>query len=349
VSRPVNPPPGGVPPGGDGGETASAWRSRRALVTGATGLLGSWVVAALQARGAQVVALVRDTVPGSHLWEAADRTRLVVVRAALDDLEALVRAINEYEVDTVFHLAAQTLVPVANREPLSTFESNIRGTYHVLDACRRSPSVRAVLVASSDKAYGEQDQLPYTEDAPLLARHPYDASKACADILSLTYAATYDLPVCVTRCGNLYGPGDLNWSRLVPGTIRSLLWGERPLIRSDGSLVRDYFYVEDAAEAYLRLAEHVLEGTARGEAFNFSNDEPLSVLDMVARITAAVGVEIEPEVLGHSPGEIRHQFLSSAKARARLGWQPRHSIEEGLAATVAWYRARPDLVGAPRG
>lgn len=314
------------------------WSAHRVFVTGATGLLGSWVVTELQARGAQVVALVRDSVPHSHLWSAAELDHLMVVHGALEDFATVSRAINEYEVDTVFHLGAQTIVPIANRNPLSTFESNIRGSYNVLEACRLNPGVRAVVVASSDKAYGEHKVLPYTEDAPLLARHPYDASKACTDILSLSHAATFGLPVCVTRCGNLYGPGDLNWNRLIPGTIRSVLRGESPVVRSDGSLIRDYFFVRDGALAYIHLAQRMFEQGITGEAFNFSSEIQLTVLELVSRIVKVMGSNLEPVVLGEGAGEIRHQYLSAEKARTILGWMPEHTLEEGLATTIDWYR-----------
>lgn len=314
------------------------WSSHRVLVTGATGLLGSWLVRALQERYASVVVLVRDTIPGAHVWSAADTSRLEVVRGSLEEYSTVARAINEYEVDTVFHLAAQTIVPIANRSPMSTFESNIRGTYHVLEACRLHPKVRAVVIASSDKAYGEHDELPYTEQSPLLARHPYDVSKACADMISFAYSETYDVPVCVTRCGNLYGPGDLNWNRLIPGTIRSILRGESPVIRSDGTLIRDYFYVRDGAEAYITLAEKMHETNLKGEAFNFSNEIQLDVTALVKLILSVMASELEPVILGVNHGEIKHQYLSAKKARTELNWSPHFSVEDGLLETVDWYR-----------
>jgi len=249
------------------------------------------------------------------------------------------RALGEYEIDTVFHLAAQTIVGIANRNPVSTFESNIRGTWTVLEACRRSPAVRQVVVASSDKAYGTHERLPYLEDAPLQGRHPYDVSKSCADLIAQSYWATYGLPVCVTRCGNLYGGGDLNWNRIVPGTIRSALRGERPIIRSDGSCVRDYFYVEDGALAYLMLAEQLAaRPELAGEAFNFSNESQLTVLAIARLILRLTGYDdIELEVLGHASNEIAHQFLDAGKARDLLGWRPQFTLEEGLCRTIDWY------------
>jgi CDP-glucose 4,6-dehydratase len=325
---------------------SAGWVNRPVLVTGATGLLGSWLVRELQARGALVVALIRDRVPQSHLWTAADLERLVCVHGALEDYDVVSRAVTEYEIDTVMHLGAQTIVPIANRNPLSTFEANIRGTWHVLEACRTAATVKAVVIASSDKAYGDHDELPYDESTALIGRHPYDVSKSCADLIAFAYHHTWGLPVCVTRCGNLFGPGDLNFNRIVPGTIRSALLGEAPVIRSDGLFVRDYFYVRDAALAYVLLAEHMHETGLAGEAFNFSNEAQVTVAELVERIIAIVGTPVEAVTLGGGAGEIQRQYLSAAKARKILGWSPAYTLEEGLAATVPWYR---DLVdrGAP--
>jgi CDP-glucose 4,6-dehydratase len=317
---------------------ASFWQDRATLVTGATGLLGGWVVRELLARGAQVVTLVRDWVPEAFLHGEGLTERVSVVRGAVEDMGVLERVLGEYEVDAVFHLAAQTIVGIANRNPISTFESNIRGTWCLLEACRRSPKVRRVVVASSDKAYGTVDVLPYTEDTPLAGRHPYDVSKSCADLISLCYAESFAAPVCVTRCGNLYGGGDLNWNRIVPGTLRSLLRGEAPVIRSDGQSVRDYVYVEDAAAAYLDLAQHMEREEIRGRAYNFSNEEPLTVLELVERIGILSGISIEPRVLNEASGEIPRQFLCAARARAELGWAPRYGLDEGLKRTLEWYR-----------
>jgi CDP-glucose 4,6-dehydratase len=310
------------------------------LVTGATGLLGSWLVEALLARGASVTALVRDEVPRSRLVAGGAIRRVNVVRAALEDQPALLRALNEYEVETVFHLAAQTIVGTASRSVLSTFESNIRGTWNLLEACRSLPQlVKRVLVASSDKAYGEHAELPYREELPLEGRFPYDASKACAELLCASYAASFRLPVVTTRCGNLYGGGDLNYSRIVPGTIRSALHGERPVVRSNGRLVRDYFYVEDAVAAYLHLAERMRELELAGQAFNFGTSEPKSVLEMVALILAAAGrSDLQPVVQDQASNEIERQYLDCTKARRVLGWKPAYTLEAGLARTLAWYR-----------
>jgi CDP-glucose 4,6-dehydratase len=266
--------------------------------------------------------------------------RVNVVRGDVRDQALLERVLGEYEIETVFHLAAQTIVGIANRNPVSTFESNVGGTWATLEACRRSPRVKQVVLASSDKAYGEHAVLPYEESAPLQGRHPYDVSKSCADLIAQSYAVTYRLPVVVTRCGNFYGGGDLNWNRIVPGTIRSVHRGERPIIRSDGKLVRDYFYIEDGAAAYLHLAERLAaDPSLRGEAFNFSTESQVTVLELVRRILGAMGSSLEPDIRSEASNEIRHQFLSARKARERLGWTPSFTLSEGLERTVAWYRA----------
>lgn len=303
-------------------------------------MLGSWLTKALHGAQAETVVLVRDWVPGSELCRSGIMEQVRVVRGELSDQALVERVLGEYEVDTVFHLAAQAIVPIANRNPASTFESNIRGTWTLLEACRRSPTIQHVLMASSDKAYGEAPELPYREDTPLRGRHPYDVSKSCADLLAQSYAATYRLPVAIARCGNLYGGGDLNWNRLVPGTIRSLLRREPPVIRSDGSPVRDYFYVEDGVSAYLRLAEQLASDRSLvGEAVNFSNEQPVSVLDVVRQITRLMDAQaLKPVVLNQATNEIPRQYLDASKARTRLSWQPRYDLAQGLQRTIAWYR-----------
>ncbi|MHB8471000.1 MAG: GDP-mannose 4,6-dehydratase [Gaiellaceae bacterium] len=319
--------------------TSGFWRDRPTLVTGATGLLGGWLVRRLCDEGASVVALVRDWVPRSDFVAAGLADRVAVARGDVRDQATLERVLGEYEIDTVLHLAAQTIVGVANRNPVSTFETNIKGTWALLEACRRSPAVRAIVVASSDKAYGDQDVLPYDERMPLKGRHPYDVSKSCADLISTAYARTFDLPVVVTRCGNFYGGGDLNWNRIVPGTIRSILRGERPVIRSDGVYVRDYFYVEDGAASYMLLAEQLSSRPAlAGDAFNFSTELQLTVLDVVGRIGELMRSELEPEVRNEASNEIRRQYLNAEKARRELGWAPLYTLDEGLGRTIEWYR-----------
>jgi CDP-glucose 4,6-dehydratase len=285
------------------------------------------------------VALVRDADPRVEFFRSGAAQRVVQVRGELQDAALLERTLNKYEVDTVIHLGAQAIVAAAERSPLETFESNIRGTYNLLDACRlHADRVRRIAVASSDKAYGDNHGEPYREDQPLLARHPYDVSKTCTDLLAQTYAYTYSLPIAIARCGNIYGGGDLNWSRLVPGTIRSLQLGEPPQIRSDGTYVRDYLYVKDAAAAYLLLAEHAGEDGVRGEAFNFSANAPLSVLELVRRIAGLMGKRhLQPRILNYAKHEIPQQVLLADKAHQRLGWQPRYTLQRGLRETIAWY------------
>jgi CDP-glucose 4,6-dehydratase len=315
-------------------------------VTGATGFLGSHLTELLVALDADVATLRRDDVPPTPVvrrWLGA----VSIVEGACENQAVVERLLGEYEVATLFHLAAQTQVGVANRNPVATFESNVRGTWSVLEAARRSPTVHQVLVASSDKAYGAQPQLPYVEDMPLRATHPYDASKACADVIAQSFAATFGLRVAVTRCGNFFGPGDGNWERLVPGTARSVIEGRRPIIRSDGTLTRDYLYVVDGALAYLRLAEAMAEDPGlAGQAFNFSAGRPLSVLDVVALVQAAAGTTFEPDVRATSTNEIAHQYLSPEKAERVLGWSPRYSLEEAMDLTVRAYREDlPAMVG----
>lgn len=320
---------------------ADFWKEgRRVFVTGATGIVGSWLVKELLAHGAYVVALVLDADPQSELYRSGDIQRVSVVNGALEDFWTLERAINLYEIDTVFHLGAQTIVGVAHRFPLPTFEANIRGTYNLLETCRlHSNMVRRVVIASSDKAYGEQPLLPYTENMPLNGRHPYEVSKSCADLIAQSYHHTYGLPVVITRCGNVYGGGDLNWSRIVPGTIRSLLRGERPIIRSDGTYVRDYIYVKDVGRAYMQLAKCLDDSRVQGEAFNFSTEKPMTVLELVNVIQKLMNCEhIKPDIRNCAEGEIRSQHLSAEKARTILKWEPEFDLESGLRETIAWYR-----------
>ncbi len=317
----------------------SFWRDRPTLVTGATGLVGSWVVKRLSQSEADVVCLVRDWVPQSELVRSHLLERVKVVRGDIRDQALLERTLGEYEVDTVLHLGAQTIVPIAGRNPVSTFESNIGGTWTLLEACRRSPLVKQVVTASSDKAYGDHEGRPYDETMPLQGRHPYDVSKSCADLIAQTYAHVFEVPVAITRCGNFYGGGDLNWNRIVPGTIRAVLRGQRPVIRSDGKPVRDYFYVEDGAAVYLLLAERLhADPQLRGEAFNFSNETPVSVLELVQRILDLMGSRLEPDVRSEARNEIATQCLDARKARRVLNWSARFSLEDGLRETIAWYR-----------
>ena len=313
---------------------------RRALITGATGLLGSWLVKELLSVGANVVALVMDEDPQSELYRSGDFKRISIVNGRLENLRTIERAINTHETDVVFHVGAQTLVGAAHRAPWATFEANIRGTYNLLEACRLHDGlVKRVVIASSDKAYGENPALPYVETMPLYGRRPYEVSKSCADLLAQSYHHTYGLPVAVARCGNIYGGGDLNWSRIVPGTIRSLLQGERPIIRSDGTYLRDYLYVEDAAKAYMILAEKIEDKRVKGGGFNFSPGKPSAVLDIVKAIQKLMKqTALKPDIRNEAKGEIRSQYLSSAKARSLLQWQPRHDLEGGLRETIDWYR-----------
>jgi CDP-glucose 4,6-dehydratase len=316
------------------------WRERRLFVTGTTGIVGSWLVRELLNRGARVAALVRDADPQSELLRSRDIDRCTVFNGSVEDFWTLERAISLHEAEYVFHLAAQTIVGVAHRNPFTTFETNVRGTYNLLEVCRMHGSlVRGVIVASSDKAYGEVDALPYVETMPLRGRHPYEVSKSCTDLIAASYAHSYDVPVTIARCGNIYGGGDLNWSRIVPGTVRAALRGERPTLRSDGTFRRDYIYVKDVVRAYMLLGERTSDPAVRGEAFNFSDESPLAVLDIVKAIGSVMESRLDPEIRDVARGEIRDQYLDASKARQTLQWKAAYDLDAGLRETVAWYRA----------
>lgn len=315
------------------------WQDRPTFVTGGTGLVGNWLVRRLVEAGADIVCLVRDWVPQSEFVRTGLIERVKVVRGDIRDREVLERTLGEYEIDTVIHLAAQTIVTIANRNPISTFETNIAGTWNLLEACRRSPKVKQIVVASSDKAYGDQDVLPYDEHTPLQGQHPYDVSKSAADLIAATYAKSFDLPVAITRCGNFYGGGDLNWNRIIPGTIRSILRGQRPVIRSDGEYIRDYFYVEDGAAAYMLLAEQLAaHPELKGQAFNFSNEIQVTVREIAGKILRMMDSALEADIRNEVRNEIRHQYLSAEKARRILNWTPLFTLDDGLAKTIDWYR-----------
>jgi CDP-glucose 4,6-dehydratase len=315
------------------------WTDRPALVTGGTGFLGAWVIHKLLLQGANVVCLVRQRTLGSEIIGHGLLQRVTMVHGDIRDQAQLEYILREHSVATLFHLAAQAIVGVANVNPAATLDTNIAGTTTLLEACRRSPGVKQIIVASSDKAYGDAGEQAYDEDMPLRGKHPYDVSKACADMIVRSYAATFGLPAVISRCGNFYGPGDLNWNRIVPGTIRSLCEGVRPVIRSDGKYVRDYFYVEDAADAHLMLAENLPDKPKLyGEAFNFSNETNVTVLELVEKMVTLMGLDLRPEVRNETNNEIRFQMLSAAKARSEFGWHPSFTLDEGLRTAIAWYR-----------
>lgn len=329
--------------------SAARFADRTVLVTGAQGFIGSWLTERLLDAGAEVVAVRRDVEPQARFRTDGIEERCVIAQADVTDYEAVVRVLNEHGVSAVFHLAAQAIVGIANRSPLSTFETNVRGTYVLLEACRAvgvlgGEAIAEIVVASSDKAYGEHDELPYREDFALQPRYPYDTSKACTDLIARSYAATYDLPVAVTRLANVYGGGDVNWSRIVPDTARALANGDVPVIRSDGTPERDYLYVEDAVDAYLAVAVSLERPELRGRAWNAGAGAPVAVRDLVERLTAAAGSTAEPEIQGEGTphGEIDRQYLDSTAIREELGWTPGHDLAAGLAATWPWYRDRAD-------
>lgn len=324
---------------------AEFWRSRRVLVTGAFGFLAGHLIEALVNIGAEVIAMYRDCPASSYLQMQGLNDRVTLTPGNINQSADCERVVNEHDCSVVFHLAAQAIVGAANRSPLGTLQTNIMGTCNVLEACRqlnssdRTELIEAIVVASSDKAYGDQPELPYKESAPLLGMHPYDASKSCADLLTRMYCNTYKLPTAVTRCGNLYGPGDMNMSRIVPDTFRAIVQGHNPVIRSDGKPMRDYIYVKDAAEAYMVIAQATAEGIARGQAYNIGTGRPLSVLELVEKMIAASGrVDLKADVQGTSWGEISHQYLDSARANQELGWTPKRTVEDALEETFVWYR-----------
>lgn len=320
------------------------WKTSRVFITGGTGLLGSHLTRQLVGKGAEVVALVRDSVPRSLFFSQDPEWNLqgkvTTIRGELEDFRLMERVLNEYEIDSVFHLGAQTIVGTANRNPVATFKANIEGTWNLLEAARlHAGKIKRVIIASSDKAYGNLEGEAYDESFPLNGEHPYDVSKSCADLISKTYAVSYGLPVAITRCGNFFGPGDLNFNRIFPGTIRDVLEGRTPVIRSDGSYIRDYIFVEDGAHAYMTLAEAMDGANHKGEAFNFSYGLRMNVKDVVARILGAMGrTDIEPKVLNQATNEIPVQCLNSDKAKKLLGWKPQYGFDEGLKQTIAWYQ-----------
>lgn len=312
---------------------------KNVFVTGATGLLGPWLIKKLLAKQTNVHVLIRDFVPDSLFFTDGLDKKVTISTGDLCDFPLLQRIINEFEIDTVFHLGAQAIVKIANRSPISTFKSNIEGTWNLLEACRLSPWIKRIVVASSDKAYGAQKKLPYTENAPLQGQHPYDVSKSCTDLIAQSYFHTYKLPVCVTRCGNFFGGGDLHFNRIIPETIQAVLLDQPPIIRSNGLFVRDYIYVKDVADAYLTLAEQLGDPKITGECFNFSTDKPYSVIEIVDEILSLMNAtHLKPIIQNQACNEIPEQHLCSAKARKLLNWQAKYGVQEGLRETIDWYR-----------
>ena len=314
-------------------------KGRNVFVTGASGIIGYWLTDYLYKIGAEVTVYVRDFVPKSNLIKSNVFSKVNIVWGELEDYARVERSLNEYEIETVFHLGAQTIVETANRSPLATFNANIRGTWNVLEACRNSKLVKNVVVASSDKAYGDSDELPYKEDMHLAGKHPYDVSKSCSDLIAQSYAYTYGMPIAIARCGNVYGGNDLNFNRIVPGTIKSLLNNERPVIRSDGTFKRDYVYVKDVVDSYIVLAESLDKKEVKGQSFNFGNDKPITVLEIVSAMQKLMKKEkLRPKILNTAKGEIKDQYLDSCKARRLLNWKPKYALEKGLKETIEWYR-----------
>ncbi len=315
-----------------------SWKNSKILVTGADGFIGSHVAKALIEKGSEVATIIRDIKKESSIDVLGLKKDINIVHGDLVNYADCERAINEYGINFCFHIAAQAIVGPANRSPLSTFESNIKGTWNILEACRLSKTIKGLIIASSDKAYGQQKKLPYKEDSPLNGYFPYDASKACAEILAKSYFMTYNLPLAITRNANTYGPADMNLSRIIPDAITSLLKNKEPVIRSDGTPERDYMYIKDAVAAYLVLAENLHKKEVLGEAFNFGTGKPISVLALYKKIISLMGKKIEPKILGQAKNEIDRQYLDSTKARKILGWEANYTIDEGLKETIDWYK-----------
>ena len=320
-------------------KNSNYWKYKNVFVTGATGILGSWLVKRLLKDKANIIILKRDHVPKSELELSGAIKKVNIVNGSLEDYWTVERALNEYEIDTCFHLAAQAIVQTANRSPLPTFEANIRGTWNLLEALQNNRLVKRIVAASSDKAYGDQKNLPYKENnSPLSGLHPYDVSKSCCDLIAQAYAHTYKMPIGIARCGNIYGGGDLNFSRIVPGTIKSILQNENPIIRSDGTYIRDYFYVEDTVDAFLTLAEALDRKEVQGHAFNFGPEKPMSVIDLVNKILEISGSKLKPNILAEAKNEIKKQYLDCSKAHKMLGWKTNTHLGEGLKKTISWYK-----------
>ena len=314
------------------------WRGKQLFITGCTGLLGSWLTAELAQHGASVLGLIHSDPSHSLLAYMGVLPQVTTVPGDIRDFATLSQILADNPVDIIFHLAAQTQVGIANSDPMTTFDTNIKGTWTLLEAARCQPQPPGLIIASSDKAYGEQTQLPYDENTPLLGQHPYDVSKACADLIAHTYAHTYNLPVAIARCANLYGGGDLNWRRIVPGTTRSVLQGERPIVRSDGTAKRNYIYVQDAVRGILSLGQNLPRPDVRGQAFNFGAASATTALDMIQTIiTLSPHPHLQPTILNEAENEIQEQHLNSCKAKKLLDWQPRYSLADGLRQTLSWY------------
>ncbi len=322
---------------------SESWENKNVFITGCTGFIGCWLAKELVESGARVTGLVRDVVPQSAFFQFNLNKKITIVAGKIDNFQLLKRIISEYEIDTVFHLAAQTQVEIAHQDPLSTFETNIMGTCNILEACRTSGRhIKRIVIASTDKAYGEQAKLPYTEEAPLRGIYPYDASKSCTDLIAYSYFKTYQLPVCITRCGNVYGPGDLNFKRLIPGTILSVLKNQPIIIRSDGTFKRDYLYVKDTVRAYLTLANGIENLHLSGEALNFSSGTPISVIDMTHKILDVFGKKDYPiKVLGEAQYETKDQYSSNQNAYKKLNWKPTYTIENALKETIDSFVSLP--------
>jgi CDP-glucose 4,6-dehydratase len=315
------------------------WKNKKVLITGFEGFLGSNLVKALLERKSEVIGLDIKTFRKETILCARNYEKMVVYKGSVANRNLIRGILRKHSINTIFHLAAEAIVNRSQENPLNTFKSNIAGTWEVLEAAREHGKVEAIIVASSDKAYGSHKKLPYCEDAPLIANHPYDVSKSCADLITNTYFHTYGLPVAITRCGNIYGPGDFNFSRLIPDALRCLALDKILQIRSDGTFVRDYVYVDDIVAGYIKIAELIKKKNLSGEAFNLSDEKPITVVKLLREISKfnLCGNKLRYKIMNTAKYEIKEQYLSAAKARRLLGWKPGYSLEEGLSKTAQWY------------
>ncbi len=314
------------------------WNKRRVLITGFEGFLGSNLTRKLVGASASIMGLDIKTYRKATLLTASDYDKIKVIKGDVANYSLIRKIISTHKIEVVFHLAAEAIVGRSLENPLKTFATNVKGTWNILEASRISGHVKAVVIASSDKAYGSHENLPYTEQTPLIGRHPYDVSKSCADLIANAYFHTYDVPVCVTRCGNIFGPGDLNFSRIIPDTIRSIILNKTLVIRSDGEFTRDYVFVDDIVEGYILLAQELRKVKFAGEAFNFSNENPIQVKSLVEKIYEVADEDPDYKILGQARYEIKHQYLLAEKARIMLGWRPQFNLDDALKVTINWYK-----------
>jgi len=314
------------------------WKGKRVLITGYEGFLGSNLTKCLLKLKAEISGLDIVTKRKKTILTRKELRAINIVKGSVEDLALVNRIVKKERIEIVFHLAAEALVGDCLKEPLKGFSTNIKGTWNILESARLNKSIKAIIVASSDKAYGSHSNLPYRETAALSGMHPYDVSKSCADLITHAYYHTYRVPVVITRCGNIFGPGDFNFSRIIPDCFRSIVKNKVLAIRSDGKFIRDYVYVDDIVNGYIALAEKMRALKLYGEAFNFSDENPISVLNLVKKVYRISGKKPNHKVLNKAKYEIKKQYLSSRKARKILGWKPKNNLDQALRETFNWYK-----------